>query len=54
MPSSTTELMLAIVMTAGDEFPGDATLAQAKKGRIPTVAAPSEIVAEPEGLDTNV
>jgi hypothetical protein len=35
MPSSTTDSMLAIVMTAGDELPGNAVLAQAIKARTP-------------------
>lgn len=49
MPSSTTESTLALVMTAGEEFPSNAGLAQAIGRRIPTIAIPSEIVADPNG-----
>lgn len=49
MSSSTTESTLAIVMTAGDEFPGNAVLAQAIKARIPNIVIPPEIVADPNG-----
>ncbi len=49
MPSSTTESSLAIVMTAGEEFPGNAALAQAIKARIPTIVVPSEILADQNG-----
>ena len=40
MSSSTTESMLAIVMTAGKEFPSNAGLAQAIKARIPNIVIP--------------
>lgn len=40
MPSSTTESTLALVMTAGEEFPSNAGLAQAIKARIPNIVIP--------------
>jgi hypothetical protein len=49
MSSSTTESTLAIVMTAGEEFPSNAGLAQAIKARIPNIVIPSEILADPKG-----
>lgn len=49
MTSSTTESTLAIVMTAGEEFPSNAGLAQAIKARILAIAIPPEILADPNG-----
>ena len=50
MSSSTTESMLAIVMTAGKEFPSNAGLAQAIKARIPNIVIPSsEILVDQNG-----
>ncbi|MCQ4191518.1 DUF4261 domain-containing protein [Methylocystis suflitae] len=49
MPSSTSESTLAIVMTAGEEFPSNAFLAQAIKARIPAIVIPPEILADPNG-----
>ncbi|CCJ07945.1 hypothetical protein [Methylocystis sp. SC2] len=36
-------------MTAGEEFPSNAGLAQAIKARIPNIVIPSEILADPKG-----
>ncbi|MBG0792824.1 DUF4261 domain-containing protein [Methylocystis sp. H62] len=49
MSSSTTDSMLAIVMTAGEEFPGNAVLAQAIKARVPNIVIPEDIVADANG-----
>jgi hypothetical protein len=49
MSSSTTELALAIVMTAGKEFPDNAGLAQAMKARVPNLVIPEDIVADRNG-----
>jgi hypothetical protein len=39
--------MLAIVMTAGEDFPGNAVLAKAIKARAPNIVIPENIVADP-------
>jgi hypothetical protein len=49
MSSSTTELALAIVMTAGKEFPDNAGLAKAMKARVPNLVIPEDIVADANG-----
>lgn len=49
MSSPTAESMLAIVMIAGEDFPGNAVLAQAIKARIPNLVIPEDVVADPNG-----
>jgi len=49
MSTSTTESMLAIVMTAGAAFPSNAGLVRAIKARIPNLVIPEDVVADPNG-----
>jgi hypothetical protein len=45
----TTESTLATVMTAGEVFPSNGSLAEAIKARVPNVVIPSEVLADPKG-----